>query len=128
MLIIKILENLLEAGESIADTMFVGYAESYRKARGISSFHKMDKAEYEKLERRRFNSLISKLRSEGFIQKSKLNNKIFWRITKKGLEKLNFLKQKDYSTKSRKILPLNQKDFLKAVIFDIPEIYRKKRN
>lgn len=128
MLIIKILENLLEAGESITDAMFSGYAESYRKMRGINNFHKINKTEYEKLERHRFNSLLSKLRSKGFIQKSKTNNKIFWHITKKGAEKLNILKQKDYSIKSRVVLPLNQKDFLKVVIFDIPEIYRKKRN
>ena len=133
MLIETILDKILEIGETTANIVFSGYAESYRKMRGIPSPESYSKIDYEKLERRRFNSLFSKLHSEGFIKKSrsKNTNQAIWTLTKKGIEKLNFLKSRKDKTEKRNFYPRinanNQKDFLKIIIFDIPEIYSKKR-
>lgn len=132
MLILKILEVLIEIGETTADVMFSGYAESYRKMRGIN-YTINEKIDFAKIERHRFYSLLSKLKSEGLVKKSKTENtnKIVWSITAKGLRKFRLLRFKKLASKNifpKVVIPsIIHKDYLKVVVFDISEKERRKR-
>lgn len=125
-----IILKFLEAGEATSDLIFSGYAESYRKMRGIQQSEKID---FKKIERQRFHSLISKLHKEGLVKKKKGEglSQSLWSITKRGIKKLNLIRLKNKQAgkmPTLKIIPLHQKDFLKVIAFDIPERDKKKRN
>lgn len=132
MLIKNILETVKDSSLSTSDIFLSGYAESYRKLRRIS-FNGGDNLDLEKIEKKRFHSLLSKLRKDGLIKKTKNDKtkKTFWKITEKGIKKLNFLQRQKIFKKDvirlPKVLPVAEEDFLKVIIFDIPELHKKKR-
>lgn len=132
MLIQKILETVYESSLTASDIFLSGYAESYRKLNGISS-NKLKDIDWEKIEKKRFYSLLSKLHRDGFIKKinNKKSRKDFWQITKSGIKKLNLLQGQENIKKDRikmpRIVKIEENDFLKVIIFDIPEDRRKQR-
>jgi len=131
-LISKILEALQSGAETTIDllTIFIlPYFQSYKRMKrsliyGSPKF-KTDWAE-EYLKNQQFYSLLNQLKNQGFIKKEEKNKKTIWSITKKGLEKLKILKQKN-----RKIsvnYPKEKSDKLIIITFDIPEKERYKRD
>lgn len=102
------------------------YREMRRQVFGHMEIPKFDYKEWQWQEEQKFYALLSKLRKEGLVQKQRSNKKSFWKITKKGLEKLSnisdgksFLRDKNYNKK--------KSDNLNLVIFDIPEKLKYKR-
>ncbi len=73
-----------------------------------------------------FYALLTHLRKQGFIKKEKKNNEDYWAITNFGKEKLKKIKENVQLPgtfyKKEKGRGLNM------IVFDIPEIYKAKRN
>jgi len=94
----------------------------YEKLGGLGNYHILRDLVDDIKEIHRFYSLLSKLKKQGLIYKSK-NNK--WAITKKGRTKLALLQKQAIYQKKYEI---QLKKELVIVIFDIPEKDRRKRN
>ncbi|OGZ02623.1 MAG: hypothetical protein A3G64_02285 [Candidatus Liptonbacteria bacterium RIFCSPLOWO2_12_FULL_60_15] len=116
-----VLETLADAGTITREVFFTGYAASYRNARrmmlhGVSA-HRVDtKAKMS------FANTLSKLRREGLVEQSKRHSGA-WSITAKGKAWLAAHRGK----RLPQFAPTAEKDYLKIVIFDIPELHKAKR-
>jgi len=128
-----ILETLKNLEWLTTETIFTDYWTSYRNLRRFAYYggrpplsKEQRKAEYERKQRQQFYNILYQLKKQGFIEKKKDNNKKgFWKLTAKGSQYLKIIKH-------RKIfLPLKteviKNDFLKVIVFDIPESEKKKR-
>lgn len=135
-LIFKILEILESAVFTTADLLDVftsGYSESYRKAQKIMIYGPQYREplvnswreRYEK--NKRFYNLLYRLEKQGLIQKNKARGQSSWLITKKGKEKLNYLREWQRKLIPKRSYKIEKSGGLKIVIFDIPEKYRHKR-
>ena len=88
---------------------------------------KFDYADWKRQEEKKFYTLLSKMKRDGFIKKENFNSKNFWELTRKGLNHLErvsgfseiILPQKKYKKEKSSDLTL--------IAFDIPEKYRHKR-
>jgi DNA-binding PadR family transcriptional regulator len=132
--ILEILQIQAEATVDLLDIFTSSYAEAHRKARKTMKYgprqFKTDWS-FEYLQRQQFYSLLNQLKNQGLIEKKKENDKngSIWKITKKGLEKLNLMKTKNlFSIRKANINFKKQPDDkIKVIIFDIPEKERHKR-
>jgi hypothetical protein len=129
--ILEILQMQAENAIDLLDIIFSDRYTSYRKARrslhyGPPQF-KSDWAEWYR-KRRAFHALLQKLKNEGFIKKENPRKNSPWSITKLGLKRLAFIKNKK---KERQNQPWKyQKETgsgLLIVSFDVPEKEREKR-
>ncbi len=73
-----------------------------------------------------FYSLLSHLKKQGFIKKEKKNNESYWAITALGREK--FKKIKETACFPKTFYKKEKDGGLNMIIFDIPEVYKAKRN
>ena len=135
MIIKKILELLKEL-DKIDTRSFFGHYSSKYVWQKISEMNARRSgwrpkeeiiAEQKDQELKRFYSILYSLKKQGFIRKTKnLNKKSIWMLTKKGSIKLVNLKlEKDNRFPSFEISI--EKDYLKLVIFDIPESLKSHR-
>src|SRR3989344_3982084 len=128
--IFDILEDASYATSDFLSIFFTDYHTSYRRMRGLSERKYQNSREWknEKArrikseEKKRFYNLLSKLKREGFLERSENG---FWSITKKGRLKRKNLKPKsalptmNYSaTESPKFT---------IIIYDVPEREKRKR-
>ncbi len=129
--ILEILQIQAETTVNLFDIFTSIYAESYRKARktlncGSPQF-KTDWA-FEYRRGQQFYSFLNKLKNQGLIEKNKTDEKkSIWKITKKGLEKLNLIKEKKLFSKQTVNYKKESDNKIKIVIFDVPEKERYKR-
>lgn len=131
--ILKILQTQAETTVDLFDALTSNYADSYRKMRkSIESGPKQFKISWaEKYEQRqRFYSLLNKLKNQGLVEKhNRDEEKTIWQLTKKGLDKLAFLKkEKTFGAAKPSDYKSEKSNNIKIIIFDIPEKERKKRD
>jgi len=132
-----ILEILRDLKWLTTDAVFTDYYTSYKNLRryiyrGRPFRLKQEiEAEQQRKERQKFYNLLSRLKKQGFLKKkSNENRKGFWKLTSKGLRQLKNLKNKPRKKPFLSLKPeaIVKKDYLKVIVFDIPEIQKKKRN
>lgn len=132
----KILELLKKLDKIDTSSLFTRYSSRYVWGRYFEMGNPEGaKQRVEEEQRRRelekFYKMLYHLKKQGFVQKIKNNKKnTFWRATRKGLGWLGILSRK--KSKEREHLPLFkrhmvEKDHLKIIIFDIPEILKHYR-
>jgi DNA-binding PadR family transcriptional regulator len=124
-----ILETLKDAQWMMTNVIFTDYHTSYKNIRkflrnGGRPENLNSQKNKENLQR--FYSLLNYLEKQELIEKKKDGfKKTFWRITKKGVKNLKIKKGR------KNISPLKmenkKEDFLKVIIFDIPEIKKRER-
>lgn len=125
--ILSLLQGATLATNEIFDVFLSGYSESYQKMRrGIYSPKTRKKDwgdEYNKIQK--LYTTLNRLKRDGFVEKTKKKGTrlSLWKITKRGSEKCE--RKANISEKNR--YNKTDDDFLKIIIFDIPEIERRKR-
>jgi len=130
--ILEIVQNQAEATADILDIFTSGYGASYRKMKRTIKYgaprFKSDWA-FEYRERQKFYSLLNQLKNQGLVKKyqDKTKQGSFWKITKKGLEKLSLIKSKNLFGKNSVDYKRKPENTIKIIIFDIPEKERHKR-
>ena len=130
----KILELLRKLDRIDTRNLFSHYSPQYvlrrmseREARRLGWKSKEEIiAERRDQELKKFYNTLYFLRKQGFIEKTKnKSRKSFWKVTKQGLDKLSeLLKKNDLPF----LKPIQAKDHLKLIIFDIPESLKQYRN
>lgn len=129
--ILEILQQQAEVTADLLDIFFSGYNQSYKKMRrslkyGPRQFDTDWAFEYQK--RQQFYTILNKLKNEGFIEKKSTDSKSsIWKITKRGLEKLKLIKEKELFSSKSADYEKKEDDKIKIIIFDIPEKERRKR-
>ena len=112
-----ILEKLAELGEGTLDAFL---PPQYPEAALARMFLGLDSKR--KISRRTFSSILSRLKTQGLVERSGTKRRTQWRITGQGSE---WLKDKDMLIK----IPAPRDDGIgRLVIFDVPEYARKKRD
>ncbi len=130
--ILEILQAQAEATTDLFDVLTSSYGESYRKMRRTINYgprrFKTDWT-FEYRQRRQFYSLLNQLKNQGLISKkiSDTTRGSIWKITKKGLEKLNLAKKEKVFSKKNINYKKESDNKIKVVVFDIPEKERHKR-
>jgi len=128
-----VLEVLKDLKWWTTDVIFTDYCTSYKNLRryiyrGRPAPTKEEiKANQQKRERQQFYNLLYQLKKQGFIaKKTNEKRKGFWRLTSKGLWFFKKIKNR----KSRLFLKPEtiKKDYLKVIVFDIPEDKKMDRN
>lgn len=72
-------------------------------------------------DRQRFYSLLSYLKQQGLVESKKEGTQSLWKITKKGLQKLNLLRERNRYSKESAAYPESKTETnLKIVAYDIP--------
>jgi len=138
--ILSVLEKLAEAateGSALFEAILTaGYGASMGKLDYKISLIKMERskkraqAELEWRSRRTYNSLLYKLKRDGFMESNNKNGKKFFSITPRGKKKLDILLLRKTQVLPRinyNVVP-EEKNNLLIVAFDIPEKERRKRD
>jgi DNA-binding PadR family transcriptional regulator len=123
--VLNIIERSALVTADIIDVLTSGYEESYKKMKGYRSktFNSSTSKENQK-----FYSILNYLQKQNLITKNKKESGLTaWLITKKGKEKLSWLRKNFSQHPVKKNYPIYKADNLIIVSFDIPEIYKKKR-
>lgn len=104
--VLEILQGGAEATVEIFDVMTSGYGESRRK---ISR------------DRQKFYNLLNYLKKQGFVESKKREKKSVWKITAKGREKLDLLKERNLYSKENAQYEEGKSDSnFKIIVYDIP--------
>lgn len=78
-------------------------------------------------DRHKFYALLNHLKSQGLVSSEKKGKNSFWRITKKGEEKILVLRERNlYGKESGEYKPEND-DTFKIVVYDVPASENRKR-
>ncbi|MFA5083892.1 MAG: CRISPR-associated endonuclease Cas2 [Candidatus Paceibacterota bacterium] len=131
-------ETVLEIFRNVkwltTDVVFTDYCASYknlrrflRSGRPYQVRRKETEADLRQKEKQSFYNLLYQLKKQGFIMKrNDKNKKSFWRLTDRGLRHLKNVKRKKglFSLKAKDGI---KNDYLKVIIFDVPENKRKER-
>ncbi|MBI2514977.1 hypothetical protein HYV91_02205 [Candidatus Wolfebacteria bacterium] len=125
--ILEILQVQAEATADLLDIFTSNYGDSCRKlGRSIKYGPTRFKTDWASLyrERQSFYSMLNHLKQQGLIKKRKneLRKGSVWQITKRGLKKLNLIKNQEKFPYKKET-----SDKLIIVTFDIPEKDRQKR-
>ena len=121
-IMLNILQNTGYATSEIFDIFTSGYAESYRKLRGIPSPVRTPS------DKQRLYNLIAHLQKQGLVAKHKSKNKIIIYITEKGKQQLQKIQESLKKRLPIKSYPAIKSRVLTIVSFDIPETHRFKRD
>lgn len=116
--ILEILQGGAEASVGIMDAMLSGSGRKLDKSK-LRHFD-VNWAEMFR-DRQKFYSLLGYLKKQGLVESKKENKKSLWEITKKGLEKLKVLKERNYYSKENAIYPKSSEEAtFKIIAYDIP--------
>jgi virulence-associated protein VapD len=131
--ILEVLQGGAEASVGILDAFLSDYTESRRKlARGIKYGPRHFKTDWAAAfrDRQKFYSLLGYLKKQGLVENKKENKKSLWKITKKGIDKLRVLKERNRFSKVSASYPKAPDEAsFKIVAYDIPsEGNQKKRD
>jgi len=131
-----ILENLKGVGrttEFLLNIFLGGY--NYRKIKRkvfyptLPDFSETDRVKMDsqllQKEKHKFYSLLSRLKKQGFIKKEQKRNKIFWKITPRGKQRIE--KLKTIFRLPRVNYKPEKDDEINLIVFDIPEKHKAKR-
>lgn len=118
-----LLKAFLTAGYGVSYGKLLSEADKISKQR---SAHKLEKEEMVKL-KRRFDAIMYKLEKDGLMARAQTKSGNAFKITGKGKNKINALKEKRDQA-PRTVYPYENHGNLMIVTFDIPEKERKKRN
>jgi len=137
-IILKILEiiggTVVNASDVLTAILTSGYGASHAKiAYNISEQRKerRKRLEYNKSKRQieqKYYNLVYYLKRGGFLKEKHKNNKKLFILTIKGKEKLSYLKRQRVEKLPELSYFKKESDKFIIVIFDIPEVERKKRN
>ena len=123
----KVLETLqggAEATVEIINVMTSSYGESRRKiSRSLKYGGRNFKSDWAESYRNRqkFYNLLNYLKKQGFVESKKREKKSVWKITKKGLEKLDLLKERNlYSRENARYEEGKSDSNFKIIVYDIP--------
>jgi len=116
-----VLETLADAGTITRGVFLTGYATSYRNARrmmlrGVPEHRINTKAGVS------LTNTLANLKREGLVAQSKKRSGA-WSITAKG--KAWFAEH--HGKQLPRFVPTGEKDYLKVIVFDVPESHRAKR-
>ncbi len=138
---LKILETLkdftLDSVELWGVFFSLGYGASLSKVqyellkkqpstKNIKSLSKISKDDFIK-SRNKFYAMVSNLQKDGLLEVSENKEKKYFKITKKGKERLHILKNKEANKLPSKSYKKIKNDNLIIVMFDIPESEKRKR-
>ena len=128
--IFKILEMIERSAFTAADILEVLFAsrqEVYRRMH--SNQRKYRESFVEKIkEDQKFYNLLNYLQRKGLVKKEKSGTNFIWKITRRGEEKLEKLKERLLKRPERKTDPIQKTKKVIILSFDIPEYDRKKRD
>jgi DNA-binding transcriptional regulator PaaX len=135
-IILEILRNFKWMATNV---VFTDYCTSYKNLRRYIYYggrpprirKEEEKADWQRKERQRFYNLLYYLKKQGFIEKkSNENKKGSWRLTLRGLQYLKNLKSPKHKKSLLSLKPkdIAKKDYLKVVVFDVPENKKEQRN
>ena len=137
-IILKILEVIEGMAVGTADFLDVvlssGYGASYSKLnyelskRQRERESKLTERESKKQERQKYYNLLFYLKKSRLIEERNKDNKNFFILTKKGRDKLTLLKNKNNEKLPKNFYEKEKNSKFTIVIFDIPEIERRKRD
>jgi DNA-binding transcriptional regulator PaaX len=94
--------------------------------KNMKSLSKISKDDFNK-SRNKFYAMVSNLQKDGLLEVSKKEEKKYFKITKKGKEKLLILKNKEINKLPSKSYKKIKNNNLIIVMFDIPESEKRKR-
>jgi len=125
--VLEILGTLESASTGIILTNY------FQKSRDKVKFNwqpaDLDRAEkYKQKSLVKLSKLLSYMKKKGLVDNSGDRNKSVWLITQVGRERLEFIKSRDFITNPFESLDKLKKGELKVIVFDIPELERKKRD
>lgn len=108
----------------IMDEVLPNYHRSYKNAkRGLYVGALAAKYDWKRgVEKQKFYSLLNYLKRQGFVEKKPTSNKLLWKITSTGLDKLGFIKNRRQTN-----YEIISDGKLKIIAYDIPEKERFKR-
>jgi DNA-binding PadR family transcriptional regulator len=130
--ILKVLRSGANTTAAILDTFIWTYPEAQRDLRRFVKYggrppRISDNKEFLHRQNQQFYSLLNQLKNQGFIEKETKSGGSFWKITRKGIDKLKNRQEKRLFSKGeiqyKKVLD----DKLKVIIFDVPEKEKYKR-
>jgi len=131
--IFELLENSTLAIDEILFVFSLPYGSSFRKVETSLNKYRKERdsragqARQNKENQNRFKHFIYHLRKEDLVEDVERDNRIFVKLTSSGKKLLHKLRRrKDQSLPERKY-PIQEKDELKIIIFDIPEAKKRKR-
>lgn len=132
--ILEVLQHGAEAATGISDAILSG---SYRKLNAVRSPDFGDPLRRSSSgaswaaafrDRQRFYSILAYLKKQGLVESRKDGKSSLWKITKKGLEKLRVLKERNRFAKVSVNYPKNSETGnFKIIVYDIPTEGNQKR-
>ena len=136
-LILETLKELGEISSGFAEIFLTGYHTSYKNARRRMKYGpfydelfntppKLTREEYLRQQKKKFYDLLCYLQKEGLVEKQKKEGLLFWKITKKGVEKLKNIKKNSTLFKKREY-KIEKDKYPIIIIFDVPEVEKRKR-
>jgi len=136
-LILEILKEFGEVGSNLTEIFLTGYHTSYKNARRRMKFGpfynelfnvpaKLSREEYLRQQKKKFYDLLYYLQKEGLVEKQNKEGLLFWKITKKGAEKLKNIK-KNLTLFKKREYKIKKNKYPIIIIFDIPEVEKRKR-
>lgn len=127
----KVLEIIEKAAFATADVLEALFASPRQVGRWMHGNYRRPHREsiVEKLkEEQRFYNLLNYLQKQKLVRKERINDGTLWKITRKGEEKLQQLKNRLLKRPPKKNYPIRKATFITIVSFDIPEFNRKQRD
>ncbi len=132
--VLEILQGGAEATATIFDAMMADYQTSRRKIgrasyKGGIQFKNSWAEEYR--ENQKFYTLLGYLKRQGLVEAKKKENKNIWHITKKGIEKLEVIKERNLYSKTTVDYSEKEKqgsESVKIITYDIPAKENPKRS
>jgi len=131
--IFELLENSTLAIDEILFVFSLPYGSSFRKVEASLNKYREERdsragqAQQNKENQNRFKHFMYHLRKEDLVEDVERDNRMFVKLTSSGKKLLQKLRRrKDQSLPERKY-PIQEKDELKIIIFDIPEAKKRKR-
>lgn len=125
-----ILDKLHHAAMTTAELIeeiipdYYALRDMYKRSIGQEFRRPLSSKEKKRLEEKTFYTLLSRLKNDGLVGKSKGSDASVWHITKRGRERLTNLQEVKKCILPHKIYSAVPDDQLRIVIFDIPESFR----
>lgn len=134
---IKILEVIGDFAGTAADIFGAivssNYGASYGKLqyeiskRQNRRIEKSTERDFEKQTKQKYYNMLYYLKQSGLIEEEQKNNERFFLLTKKGKEKLAYLKEQNKRRLPETVYLKEENNKFVIVVFDIPELEKRKR-
>jgi len=135
---LKILESVKDTMINTADLfdaiLSSGYGASYGRMQYELSKRQRERQNKEFIQeqrkqlKQRYYKMMYVLKQDGLIEKKQKDKKRFWILTKKGKNELTLFRKRNEKRLPEIPYPKEKADKVIAVIFDVPEVEKRKRN